>query len=253
MKIQKATITIVFLLITNIVFSQAAILALLFGEKVATEKFNISLEVGLPINSFSNVENSSAATGINFGIAGNIKLSENWFISPTAYFLSKRTLKISPNSLIIEDPGLSELYKDVSSEILINYTDVNVLVAYQPNRSNFRFGISPQVSFFNKARATFKNDLGKFEQNINTYTNSIDYGLIGNVGYFLKSGHKGKGIHFNLRYYQGFTDVFTDNFISGKNKSSYVAFHISLPFITDELAEKNKKPKKNKKSKKTNE
>ncbi|PNW25724.1 porin family protein [Formosa algae] len=222
--------------------AQAAIIAMIFGDKVASEKFNLSMEIGVPFNSFSNVDDLKIQNGVNFGIAGNLKLSENWYVSPTVYFLSKRTVLLKHTNLISDDAYLNGLYSDTSAKMRVGYTDVHVLFAYQPNDSNFRFGLSPQVSFLGKAKSTYSGSEGELEQSTTKFVNKTDYGVIANVGYFLRSAHEGKGIILNLRYYQGFTDVLKDNFASGTNKSSYVALHVSLPFLTDELAAKNKKP-----------
>lgn len=67
--------------------------------------------------------------------------------------------------------------------------------------------------------------------------NDIDYGVLTSIGYSLGEARKGKGLYIQLRYYQGFTDVFEE--ATGSNKASYFSVHISLPFITDELAQKN--------------
>lgn len=222
--------------------AQAAILALIFGDKVATENFNLSMEIGFPINHFSNVDDLKRRNGINFGIAGNIKFSENWYLSPTVYFMSRRSVKLENTSLNTNDSYINSLYANTTAQMKINYTDIHALVTYQLSDSNFRFGLSPQVSFLSKARATYEGAEGDFTQNIDDFVNKTDFGLIANVGYFLRSGHQGKGIIFNVRYYHGFTDVLKDNFASGKNNSSYFAVHVSLPFITEELAAKNKKP-----------
>ena len=200
------------------------------------------MEIGVPFNNFTNIDNSKSNSAVNFGIAGNVKLSDNWFVSPTVYFLSKRSLELTSATPNTADSDMNALFANTSAELKLNYTDIHLHLAYQPNNTNIRIGISPQVSFLGKATALYDGEIGKFEQDIEEFTNSTDYGVIGNLGYFLKAGHGGKGIHFNLRYYQGMTDVFKDELYTGSNESSYIALHVSLPFITDELAAKNLPP-----------
>ena len=238
----KRTITLIaFLLLaaTQFASGQAAILALIFGDKVASEKFNLSLELGVPITRVSNIENAEASNAINFGIGGNIKLSENWFLSPNVYFLSRRSFDVNPISLNSGDPDLDGLYTQTKAEFQLNYTDIHLLLAYEPNNSNFRFGLSPQVSFLGKARATFIGELGDFDQSVKSMLNKTDYGMIFNVGYFFRAGNKGKGLILNVRYYQGFADVFEQGYFTGNNKASYFSVHLSFPFVTDDLAKKN--------------
>ncbi|WP_103070158.1 porin family protein [Aquimarina sediminis] len=237
--ILQIVLTFYMIIATQTAFSQAAILAAIFGDKVASEKFNLSLELGVPLNSFSNIENLSSSSGINFGIAGNIKLSKNWYASPTVYFLSKRSAEIEDISLNTTNPNLNSLYQNVNADLLVKYIDVNTFIYYQFNNSGIRIGLSPQVSFRQEATITYKNELGRFEQNINSKVNKIDYGALFNLGYYFKSGNKGKGIMVHFRYYQGFSNVFNNDLFKGNNKSNYFSIHISLPFITEELAMKN--------------
>ena len=84
---------LLFLLTSAVQMSgQAAIIALIFGDKVASEQFNISLELGGNFSYFSEMEDiSQFKYGLNFGIAGNVQLNESWYLIPSAFFLSKRT------------------------------------------------------------------------------------------------------------------------------------------------------------------
>lgn len=58
---------------------------------------------------------------------------------------------------------------------------------------------------------------------------------------------EGKGLAVHARYYQGIEDVFqnTEAFpiFGNSNKSSYFAITLDFPFLSDELAAKNAKPK----------
>ena len=90
-----------------------------------------------------------------------------------------------------------------------------------------------------KSDIEVSGDYGSFKQDYKSETNNIDYGLMASIGYSLGQARKGKGVYLQLRYYQGFTDVFKDAFSTKVNRGSYFSFHVSLPFITDELAKKN--------------
>ncbi len=218
---------------------QAAILAALFGDKVASEKFNLSMEIGIPLNNFSNLDNTKVKNGINFGIAGNIKLSENWFLSPTAYFLSKRVVGLDNYSLSSSDVDLNALYSNTSAKLTASYIDVPIFIYYQPTNSNIRLGIAPQISFLRSANINYEGGLGDFGQSIKGNVNKTDYGAIFNLGYYFKVSRKGKGLILSARYYQGFADVFDNTLFPENNTSNYFSLHFSLPFITDQLAQKN--------------
>ncbi len=220
--------------------AQAALFALLFGDKVASERFNISLEIGATLLGYTNIDNKSNL-GINFGIGGNLKLSENWYLSPNIYFLAKRNLRVDQFSLNTGNAGLDAQFMNVPLDITLNYIDVPIFISYQTNNKKYRFGLAPQFSFLQKSRGLFRNSNGEFSQNFDGYTEEIDYGLMADFGYILGKAHKGKGVHIHLRYYYGFTDILKDQLSTAQNRSNYLSLHLSLPFITDELAEKNLK------------
>jgi len=219
---------------------QAAILALLFGDQVASENFNLSLELGVAQPWFTNLDGTDRSKlGINFGIGTNIKLSENWFLCPNAYFLANRGIRLNAATPITAVPELNMLFANSETNVNLGYIDVPVFVHYQTDNKKFRFGIAPQISFLSKATALYDGSEGEFEEDIKSEMSSIDYGFIGNITYVLGKAHKGRGVHLHLRYYQGLENIFDGGFSSEDVRTQYISFHLSLPFITDELAAKN--------------
>lgn len=239
---KKKTIIAVSVLLfsTTLVHAQAALFAMLFGDKVASEKFNISLEVGGVFPAYTNIEND-AALGINFGMAGNLKLSEHWYMSPNIYILARRNLTLDQFLLNSGNDVLDSQFMNVPTDIKLRYIDVPVLFYYETKNRKYRFGLGPQVSFLQNSEATFTNNQGEFTQDLDGYISDVDYGLMADFGYILGNAHKGKGIHIHLRYYYGFVDVLNDQLSTATNNSNYLSLHLSFPFITDELAEKNLK------------
>ncbi|MDH3322874.1 MAG: PorT family protein [Flavobacteriaceae bacterium] len=217
--------------LSQMLHAQAAIVALIFGDKVATENFNIGLELGFPYGSVSSIDHASYKLGLNFGIAGNIKLSEYWSVSPNIYFLSNRNVKTDRFSLNSNNTILNGEFVDVPTEFTVKYIDVPIFFNYFFAEKPFKIGLAPQISFRTDAHADFSNDEGDFNFGIKKHTESIDYGFIAQVGYILGKGGQGKEMHIQLRYYQGLADVFKNDYISGSNKASYFSVHLSLPFI----------------------
>lgn len=204
------------------------------------------MEAGLPFFSYTNTSDLGLSIGGQLGVGANAQLSENWYLSPSLYFLSIKSIKIPSLSLETGDPILDGYYQDASARLNMGATDLQLMLSYQPNNSNIRIGLSPQVSFARNANITYEGEYGSFKEDASDNINHIDYGAIANVGYFFRSANKGSGMIINLRYYQGFTDIFKNDFIDGDNIASYFSFHVSLPFITDELASKNFKLRKKK-------
>jgi hypothetical protein len=119
----------------------------------------------------------------------------------------------------------------------LGYIDIPVLFWYELDK--IRIGLGPQVSFLTNSNLFFNGDDGDFTQDIKADTNSIDYGVMASLGYELGKARKGKGLFIQARYYHGFEDIYNNNISTGSNTASYFAIHFSLPFITDELANKN--------------
>ncbi|MDO6472628.1 porin family protein [Maribacter sp. 1_MG-2023] len=216
---------------TSTVNAQAALFALVFGDKVATENFNIGLEIGFPYNSISSIDDSSPKLGLNFGISGNIKLSENWIMSPNIYFLSRRNLKTDSFSLTSNNSTLNDQFINVPTEFSLNYIDVPIFFNYIFTEKSIKLGLAPQISFRTDANGLFSNEDGEFDFNIKNQTEEIDYGFLAQLGYILGKDGQGKEIHLQLRYYQGLANVFKTNYINGSNKVSFLSLHISVPFI----------------------
>lgn len=218
--------------------AQAALFAAIFGDQVATDKFNLSLELAVPFGAVSNIDDLSRGKGFAFGIAGNIKLSQHWFLSPSAYFVSGRSVYLDNVSLNSPDPNLNQLYQNVDADYVLNYIDIPIFIHYRL-KEVVEFGLAPKVAFRQRARAIYKNDLGEFTQSIGQHTARVDYGLVFSLGYFFKYGSKGNGLHLYARYYQGLADTFDDDFHAGDNYNNYFSVVFSLPFLTPEKAFEN--------------
>ena len=220
--------------------AQAGLIALVLGDKVATEKFNLSMELGSVWSSYSDVSGSKRnKPGLAFGIAGNVKLSEHWFLSPNAYFLSNRTLNLASSSLNSGSDVLNDEFQNVESNVALHYIDFPTFIYYEFNNKKCRLGLAPQVSFLRSSDASYINAVGEFKQDVSEDVRNVDYGFIGSLTYVLGKAHKGKGIHIHVRYYHGFTDVFRERLVAGENLARSLSLHFSLPFITDELASRN--------------
>ncbi len=119
----KKIILIAFIFFAQHTNAQAALFALLFGDKVASENFNIGMEFGIPYATISNADGTSSKTGITFGIAGNIKVNENWSVHPTAHFLSKGVGEFDELLPSSNDLELNAKFQNVPTELTLNYTE----------------------------------------------------------------------------------------------------------------------------------
>jgi len=222
--------------------AQAALLGLIFGDKIASEDFNLSLEFGVNYSGITNFQKHQRAIETNFGMAGNIKLSDKFYLSPTVFFSSGRKLKLSNYSLNSGNNSLDQEFFDQKAEIILDYIDVNIPLVYQINK--FRLGIAPQVSFLKGANLKIDNDFGVFDYDMKHEINNVDYGLLSILSYELGKARKGKGLFVQFRYYKGLGDILKSP-VSPNNRNNYFSLHLSLPFISEELVKSKLESNKN--------
>ena len=215
--------------------SQAAIFALLFGDKVASENFNVSLEAGFASTGISNLNfDPSRNAGIQFGIGFNIKLNENLSLSPGGYFFSTRSVKLKDAPVYQgENIEIVEEYSDVIARF--QYIDVPVKVTYTFTNSSWAVGLAPQVSFLTNTSAKYVfGNSETLTADISDFAENFEYGMQAFVSRsFMLSGKK--IMVLGIRYYQGFNDVVRQEtvFTPGSNRSNYIGAMVSFPFIED--------------------
>lgn len=224
------------LVLSQAVYSQAAILVLIFGDKVASEHFYFSLKAGANITDISNIEAQKKNIGFNFGLVANIKLSERWYLIPEfAPFSAKGNRDVPIMST--GDPELDTLLVNPDkTKRKLKYIDVPIILRYKV-ADRFYLGAGPQIAFLTSATDTYLStpiDDNRliYEKDIKSKLNSLDYGMVFDAMYSVSNLLGGKGLDFHLRYYWGMADILKDN--SGSALNNHV-FHItvSFPFIED--------------------
>jgi len=213
--------------------SQAAIFALLFGDKVASENFNVSLEAGVASSGVSNLNfNPSRNVGIQFGIGFNIKLNENISLSPGGYFFSTRSVTLDDAPVYQgENIEIVEDYSDVIARF--QYIDVPVKLTYTFNNSLWSVGLAPQVSFLTNTSAKYVfGNSETLTADISDFAEKFEYGIQAFVSRTFKFSEK-KIMVLGIRYYQGFNDVVRreTGFTRGDNRANYLGAMLSFPFI----------------------
>ena len=129
----------------GLVHGQAALLVLIFGDKVASENFYFSLKAGANFSTIHGLEGGEYRWGPNFGLVNNIRINDRFYLMPEFLPLSTRGIKEIPveNTNI---PGLDELLEQPESmDRTLSYIDIPILL-----RANLgeRLSVSagPQIS-----------------------------------------------------------------------------------------------------------
>lgn len=210
-------------------FSQAALIALIFGDKVASEKFHLSVDLGMNISSLPGLEQQQHTRGLYFGLGTFIKLDEKWTLNPEFKPLSPRGAR---SVLPLND--YSSVLSDVTYDIDLNYIDIPVLIQYRINEKLFA-SAGPQVSFLTSATQVASGNLPSgnvvdLEESVKSSFKPIHLSIPVELGYSLSDSRKGKGMNIKFRYNFGVSQVIALSSIGTSSGSTFQIF-ASFPFI----------------------
>jgi hypothetical protein len=153
---KKTLITLILVLfLAPLVRGQAALLVLLLGDKVASEKFYFSIKLGANGTNLSGMDATNTRWGFNFGLLANIKLSEKFSLVPEFSPLSPKGARNIP-LITTGDPNLDALLPNSSStKRALNYIDIVLLGKYHFN-DRISIGAGPYMGILTEATDIFK-------------------------------------------------------------------------------------------------
>jgi hypothetical protein len=219
---------------------QAALLVLLLGDKVASENFYFSLKLGGNFAKLSGIDDTKTYSGINFGLLATIKISEKFSLVPEFAPLSPKGAKnipLRPTGNI----GLDALLQNSANTVrALNYIDMPVVAKYQVNE-RLSVGAGPYLSILTSATdvfnaKVFKEDDLRFEEDIKSNLNTLDYGMVFEASFSLSNARGGKGLVIHARYQMGLGNILKDNPGSSIRNSAFQVY-VSFPFIKEAESE----------------
>ena len=221
-------ITFVFC-VQTIVNAQAALIVLLVGDKVATEKFHLSVDAGLNITSLPGLKQQQSAHGLYFGLGTFIKLNEKWALTPEFKPLSPRGAnQVAP----LRD--YSPTVSSASYSFELNYIDVPVLVQYKLSEKIFA-SAGPQISFLTSATQVAAGNIPAgttvdIKEKMKSNFSSTYFSFPIEAGYHVSDARKGKGMDVKIRYAIGLSNMIAATNYGSSNGSTFQVF-LSFPFI----------------------
>ena len=236
--IQKtALILLLMLSVISFARGQAALIILIFGDKVATEEFHLSMDAALNVSTYPGLNESERGFGINFGLGTHLKLGEKWHLKPEFKPMSRKIADDVNSLTTVPDELTGE-----KNRITLNFIDVPVLLQYNIT-PRFFVSAGPQVSFLTKAHQITTGSLAdetdsSIKIDIEPQFNSVNFSFPVEAGYLIKLSTKRSAstmdINLFARYEYDFKDVFKDNTVNS-SKISLFQIGASVPFIkTDE-------------------
>lgn len=225
-------------------YGQAGLIVLIVGDKVATEKFYLSIDGALNISSLPGLHDHEILVGVHYGLGMHIRLNEKWYLKPEFKPLSRKgATNIDPITLVNGEFTLDK------TKIKMNYIDVPILVQYNITPKLY-VSAGPEISFVTDAyQFLFGTQTDGFETTIKVDTksffNKTSFSFPVEAGYTLilatKRSTSTMKLNVFARYEHGFTEIFKDTSV-GSSKISLFQFGLSLPFIKspEELAKAKK-------------
>jgi hypothetical protein len=214
-------------------YGQAGLIVLIFGDKVATENFYLSIDGALNISTLPGLDEYKTNFGVNYGLGVHIKLSDKWYLKPEFKPLSRKgATKVNPITPVASDFTVDE------TKIKMNYIDFPILIQYN---------ITPKLYISAGPQISFVTDVNQFiygtqsdglettvKANTTSYFNKTNFSFPVEAGYAFtltnkKSTSKLK-VNVFARYEYGFMEIFKDPAVGSANVSLFQA-GLSLPFI----------------------
>jgi hypothetical protein len=209
--------------------AQAAILALIFGDKIASENFHISIDLGMNFSSLPGLQQQEGRNGFKYGLGSFIKLNDKWALTPEIKLLSPRGANnVKPMN------DYSGTLTDVTYDLNLRYIDVPVLAQYRITPKLFT-SAGPQISFLTRGRQEAKGKLPDgqtvtVQEDMKENFESLYFSVPLELGYSLHDARDGKGLNIKLRYNVGLSEVIAKPGYGSSRGSTFQVF-LSLPFV----------------------
>lgn len=215
---------------------QAALVLLIFGNKLAREDLYMSMDVGLNISTISNLD-GDLGLGANFGLGIHKRLSDKFFLVPEFKALSGKGMRNVPLLTAIPDEINTDQLENTRVSLALNYLELPVLLQYRIN-SKFYVSGGVQASWLTKAshrtELEYKNgDNLNYRQDIKNDLQRFDWSLPVEVGYVIFPPNNSKGMDLRLRYTHGFMNIF-DEATGRTARNSSLQIIATFPFVYDE-------------------
>lgn len=201
------------------------LIAIIFGDKLNTDKLEFGLVVSPGLMNITNM-GGSYKTGLNLGLYFTYKLNDQWFLHPELIakgsFGSKGLAPYPTGS-----DSLDQLFAGGSVTRGVQSFSMPLLVRYRVYQRWFaEAGVQTDLAL--KAKDEFMHTVEgnplSYTRTVTSSFNRIDFGLTAGFAYKFTSD---KGMGIGLRYYYGLTDVLKD--LAGTQVNSVWLLNVFIP------------------------
>ena len=215
------------------------LIALVFGDKLNSDKLEFGLTVGTGTSTILNLEQVKYTSKLNLGLYFNIKLAQQfWFLHTGAVVKSTygaTNLKVSD----LGDPNLNEAF--ASAEVTREFGIINVpALARFHTKNGWGIELGPQFSLRTKVDDIFRVDYDNIRDKLFYRSDMSDIYkriTIEGVGGIYKKLRKGEGVTLNFRYNLSLYDILKDNTTGVSQYHSVFSFFVGIPIGKDKKKE----------------
>jgi hypothetical protein len=188
------------------------LLGILFGDKLASERFHIGLNVGANLADLSGIDGTKMKPGLLLGLVAEWRVSGDFYLQPELLPFYQAGAKDMPPELFGAPPPFDTLVADRSAQRNLNYFEIPVIVKYGALKRRLHLGAGPQFGFLLGATDVFSGVINNeitVNEDIGDSLNSFDAGVAFHVEFKLKDNPFAASL--TARYYLGLTDTVKDN------------------------------------------
>jgi outer membrane protein with beta-barrel domain len=188
------------------------LIGMLLGSKLASETFNIGLEIGMNLPTVHGLAGAASTRGFLLGLFASWRFSEHVHLFTGLAPLSSKGAQ-GADPVPLGDDALDPLVAGGTMTRDLDYMDIPVLLQYAPKRDDgLRIGAGPQFGILLSARDRYlaRSPQGTdvvVEQDIEGQLERFDVGVAFDAEYRFA----GLGLAIGVRWFNGRTNILRDD------------------------------------------
>jgi hypothetical protein len=196
-----------------------ALLIILFGDKLSTEKFQLGINADLTFSSLTGVSEASTRMSWAFGAYGEVKLGSHWRLQPeltvtTPAGASKLTPGTAGNPFQpTGDPPIDDAIASGTVTRSANYLTLPLILKYVAGPVGF--GVGGQLGYLTGADDELISDVDqgalRLKQSVKDTLNNWDAGLVASLDFAFKPQAQMRSLRVNAKFYYGLLDTLKEN------------------------------------------
>ncbi len=196
-----------------------ALLILVFGDKLSTEKFQVGINADLTWTNATNVDNSKVRLGWLFGAYGQIRLSSKLFLVPELIIKTPAGMKgfaIGDAGNPFERTDVEEIDEALATGTItreLNYLTVPIAIRYQVGRIGLSGG--GYAGYMTGGSDILSSEITQGDLSVTTSVKDVlnrwDAGLQASINFSFKPELKMRSLILTVKGVYGLVDTVKDN------------------------------------------